>query len=148
MDISEISALVTGLTGAAQALGAVAAKRSDAAKELTDIRTTLLDVSTKAVELNAWILSLQQRNAELEQEIREFKSFDGEMERHSLHEVRPGVVVYKRTEPNDSGQPVVYACTNCFGQRQVSILQRHETSFSAALFCHQCKAEYPLPRGR
>ena len=145
MDAGAIGAAVTSLRAA-----------GDIAKGLISLHT-MVEVQTKALELNEKIIDAQHRifeaNAqqstlvdrvrELEGEIARMKDWDAEKKRYKGASPAAGAFVYALQRSMSDGEPPHYLCANCFKQGKASPLGdvRKDPKFMAHYWvCPTCKA--------
>ena len=117
----------------------------DTAKGLKNISDATVRNSV-AIELQEKILAAQEaqtalieRVGELEKEVASFETWDREKERYELTDLPPGVFVYAVKEEARGSEPPHYACANCFGKRQKSVINKSEPiNGRTELHCPSC----------
>ncbi len=131
-------------------------------KAAVDISTGLLklkvssEVQTKVVELQREIIAAQvsamsahadqtklvDRVRQLEEQIRQFETWEAEKERYCLTEIGTGAYAYVLKESVPTGDPIHCICSQCYEKRQKSILQTTGNFYGdVTLTCPRCKAE-------
>lgn len=101
---------------------------------------TAQSLSTQGVVLAAQKHStLSDRIRELEKEILELKSWEREADRYQLTELSPGLFTYYLKPGREQGEPIHHLCTNCFAQREKSILQIRTSSSHRRYECPRCQ---------
>ena len=126
----------------------------DIAKGLKDIDDTTRR-NAAVIELQEKILSAQQSQAtlleevsELKKEVASLKAWDAEKENYELSNIGEGVFAYAKKPSVQSAEPSHYLCANCFTNGQKSILQKHVTHVGrwTVYACARCAAEI-FPNG-
>jgi len=132
-----------------------------AAKSATELLTLLrqMDASTavteKAIELQTNIINLQSEilsvqvqshqlladKKELEQRLVEIENWTAQAKEYELAEIDPRVFVFMEKTRKHTTASAPWFCTNCFQNRQTSILQfKEQLSNGGALYsCPACK---------
>jgi hypothetical protein len=110
----------------------------DTAKAMIDINDTARRNSA-SIELQAQILAAQQaqftlieRVRDLEKEVAHFEAWETEKQRYQLNNLDAGAMAYVYKSDANGTKAPHWACTNCFHQAKVSILQPLVTSVSMA----------------
>jgi Zn finger protein HypA/HybF involved in hydrogenase expression len=92
-----------------------------------------------------------ERIRQLEQQIVQFKDWEGEKRRYELKAVAGGAFAYVLKAGMENSEPTHWACTNCFENRRKSILQKMPSSTAQAQLriptqyeCPACKAKIAL----
>lgn len=129
-------------------------------KAATDITQSMLTlktdaaVTTKVIELNGVLLGLQGqlntahveqttltgRIRDLETEVAQFKRWEQEKERYSLHEFPLGTLAYRVKTEMQGSEPLHYICANCYQKGVKSLLQSCEDGWFKALRCNHCSS--------
>lgn len=130
-------------------------------KAATDITQSMLAlktdaaVTTKVIELNGVLLGLQgqlntahveqttftNRIRELEAAIAQFKRWEQEKERYTLHQFPLGTLAYRVKAEVQGAEPLHYICSNCYEKGVKSLLQQcEEHNWFKAMKCNACDA--------
>jgi hypothetical protein len=122
---SEIATLITGIKGTIDiAKGLKSAYDSHTIAEAqTDILERLLAVQGEALTLQERHSSLMLENESLSKKLREFHDWEKQKESFVLKEVSARIYVYVSKVPDKTVANPPYYCSNCFGLKQLSILQ-------------------------
>jgi hypothetical protein len=82
-----------------------------------------------AIELREQILSTQEAQAALIEQVRDlkgkliaFEKWDAEKERYKLYQVAIGSITYALKKESANGEPPHWLCTDCYENRKKSIL--------------------------
>jgi hypothetical protein len=126
----------------------------DMAKGLKDINDAAIR-NGAVIELQEQILSAQtaqaaliQQISELEKEVADLKTWEGEKERYELVELPPGVWIRRLKESAaKAGEPIHPICCTCYEQRKISPLHASEPSMGVHhLTCNGCGAKLDVGR--
>jgi hypothetical protein len=136
--------------------GLSAAKAAfDIAKGLKDIHDATLR-NAAVIELQDKILSAQEAQAalvdrvrELEKRVGDFETWEVEKDKYTLKDLGYSALAYMLKPEARGSEPPHFVCTNCFGRRQISIIQ-HTTlkrGEGMGFFCPSCHAQIlPAPK--
>ncbi len=138
--VGEVLAGVQAFKSVFDALGAIK-DAGDAA-----IRNTItVDLTTRLIALQQAYFMLEQENAVLKKDLIRIEDWKNEAERYALHEFVTGRFTYRISEEVQGTEPVHDLCTNCYAQRQKSILQsKTGAERRKYLFCGACKLEIEI----
>ncbi len=128
-------------------------------KTASDLATLVLNtkvnqaVKEKAIELQSVIISLQSTiltiqaqyqdlltdKNRLEQDLVNAKNWEAEAAKHTLTQIALGAFVYVINEDQRGSQPAYWLCTNCYENKQKSILQKGTHNMDGWQFsCPNC----------
>ena len=102
-----------------------------------EIDTKLMEATAVALASQEKQSSLANRVAELENELRELKTFESESLRYQLTKFAFGGYVYSLKPGMERGEPLHYLCASCMNQRKKSILQPIGEAFLRCSLCHE-----------
>jgi hypothetical protein len=101
----------------------------DTAKALKDINDAAVRNSV-VIELQEKILSAREAQAalldrvrDLEKEMASFEAWETEKKRYELKDLGWGALAYMLKPDTRGAEPPHWACTNCYGNRRISIVQ-------------------------
>lgn len=125
MDISAITAAITGINGAVNlaknAIGARDQQLLDKAE--TELTKQLLQVSQTALALVGENATLVQQNGKLEEENRKLKDFSGDLSNYELYRTAEGGLCYRAKPEVPEAQLAVHLCANCIAEGVKTFLQ-------------------------
>jgi predicted nuclease with TOPRIM domain len=136
--IIEISSLSTALSHALNAVKNLSEVRDEtklAALEI-DLRSTLLDVQEKQLNLIAKFHDAIEENEALKKELDSRKQWENEKQRYTLIEISGGIYVYSLKPESAKGEPMHHLCATCFDDLKKSILHRNSNG-SNILVCQR-----------
>ena len=118
----------------------------DVAKGMKNMNDAVVR-NAAVIELQEHILTAQEQQIALVQEIRELKErvaemekWDADKERYKLKEFASGQFAYLLKEEVGSSEPAHMLCANCYNQNQKSILQTEvrNPGRHTVHFCQRC----------
>ena len=133
---------------------------ADTVKAMISLRDAAA-LQTMAVELREQIISAQsdalaayeaqtanlQRIRELEEKVANFETWKTEEQRYDLKNLGWGVLAYMLKPDARGTKPPHWVCTNCFGNRRVSIIQYTQIrGHGYRWVCPSCKHEIEPPQ--
>ncbi|GKS73656.1 hypothetical protein AVME950_02190 [Acidovorax sp. SUPP950] len=110
--------------------------------ELMNAATALQEKLSEALIANASgaeeKLALLRDKQNLAEEVSKLKNWEAKSQNYELHSPGVGLFVYASKPSMQPASPPHWACTNCFEQQVISILQRE--GHPSKYVCHRCKA--------
>lgn len=144
MAITEISALISGIKAtidiakglkSAHDSHTIVQAQSDILEQLTNLRMDALTLQDKTSAL------IQERD-ELQKKLIEFEKWQKTESKYHLEQVERGKFVYSPNDAKSPEQPSHWLCTNCWSNREKSILQASfHDEYEAYYSCPRCKTE-------
>ena len=140
-----VVSLLQGLSSSITHLSAI--KKSFDGKgessEINLLQRQLQEIFEKAIQIQKDQIALLDKNAKLEQALKEKEQWESERKRYGLCQIKSGELVrmFKREEAN--GDPTHIICAQCFNNGCKSFFEyglRH-------LRCHTCKATVSMGNG-
>lgn len=124
----------TGIGGLKAALDILQGLKSTA--DAVAINDAKIALQSAIIEAQSGLMAAQEaqtthldRIRNLEAQIAQFEDWEREQEGYLLIEIYDGAFAYANQLPVNDGEPLVWLCTNCFGNRKMAILQRGGTAF-------------------
>lgn len=109
-----------------------------------EIVAAVSEVNAKLMQANAVALSSQEKQSfltnritELENELRELKSWERESQRYQLTKLAFGAYAYSLKPDMENAEPPHYLCATCMNQRKKSVLQPCGEVFLRCSICHE-----------
>jgi hypothetical protein len=147
---TEIATLISGIKGTIDiAKGLKSAYESHTiAQAQTDILERLLAVQGEALNLQERHSSLMLENDTLSKKLGEFNDWEKLKDSYVLKEVSARIYVYVSKAPDKTVANPPYHCSNCFGLKQLSILQYQGNGEDYHKFdCHRCGKHFAYHTG-
>lgn len=121
----------------------------DSAKALKDINdatvrnTAVIELSEKILAAREAQATLLDRIRELEEKVSSFETWESEKQRYDLKNLGYGAFAYMLQPGMRGTEPPYWACTNCYGNRRISIIQHTTMKRGEGFgwFCPACKSE-------
>lgn len=114
---------------------------------LSSVMDQLLNAQKSASEAYAANAELVQRAHELEAENVRLKNWEVERRRYAMHELKPGITVYRIKPEEQMAEPDHVICAHCYSMNQKSILQSIAGESRTKLaYCPSCKTSLDLSR--
>jgi len=119
--------------------------QADAAN-ISELQSQILSAQESALISQQRETELVQENQQLKSQIAELSSWETEKHRYKLTDFGDCTFAYLLIEEKADGEPPHRLCTNCFGKKSKSILQK----FSANVYgqdiyrCPSCEQEYKI----
>lgn len=147
--------LVDGLADLGSALGALqaasdilknwASLRSDSerAAKLREFNGQILAAQTSAIQANAAQTALIKELSALEAKLANFETWDAEKQRYELKDLGWGAFAYMLKLAARGSEPPHWVCTNCYGDRRISVIQHTNMKKGEGYgyFCPKCHNE-------
>jgi hypothetical protein len=108
--------------------------------KVAELQRQILDAQESALDANQERATLMETITELKGKVAQLEAWNTEKERYKKVEVAKGLIAYALKEGMESGEPVHYACTDCYSDNRISIL-KSETVVPGrypVLSCHRC----------
>jgi hypothetical protein len=112
------------------------------AHSLAEAYGKLLAMQVAAAESNAQCELIAREKRDLEDKLVQLEREKNDFERYALHELAPGVFVYKLSPAEQPTEPAHYLCTSCRSDGKKSILARVEDGRRVSHDCPYCKTAY------
>ena len=110
-----------------------------------EVNAKLLTVQSVAMEAQEKQATLAERIRELEKEMMELKDWDTEKKRYQLTQIALGIFAYALKPGMEQNEPPHYLCTNCFTQKEKSILQAEAAGPQVFAYrCPRCQSKLPV----
>lgn len=136
---AEISAAIQS----AKALGELV-KAAHGLANYNEFVTAVYEVNAKLMDATAVALASQEKQsslvnrvAELENELREIKHIEADLQRYQLTRFPFGGYAYSIKPGMENAEPSHYLCATCRDQRKKSILQPNGEAFLRCGVCHE-----------
>ncbi|KLD63906.1 hypothetical protein [Dyella japonica] len=141
MDLALINTAVTSLAHIRQ-LGEAMKDIRDfnlVAAQVAEINSQLLKAQESLFAHSAQMHELQAKYREVSDELRKANEALAERGKYHLHELSPGVFVYRCGEGE---QPVHHLCQPCFDKGTKAVLQRHNRWGAISIDCPICNKQF------
>lgn len=126
-------------------------KANKSLANFNELGSAVTEVTAKLLSAQGAVLAAQEKQSTLteriralEKEIAELKDWNQEAERYQLTEISTGLFVYAVKPGMERGDPMHHLCTNCYAQREKSILQLQKSISKKWYECYRCKSELHL----
>lgn len=117
--------------------------------EVDKVSADLANATKRVIELQLAYSALLDEYQATKNELGKMKAFDQDSPNYHLHQIIPGSVVYVRKSGNDSEQPALWFCVNCFENRIKSVLLLEQPAPHADSWkCPRCNARILVPNSR
>ena len=124
----------------------------DSAKALKDINdatirnAAVMDIQEKVLTAQAAQSDLIEKIRHLEEEVRNFKTWETEKQRYELKRLGTSVLAYMLKPSVRGSEPPHWVCTNCYAKGYISIIQNSWVAGSGQRFrCPMCKTQMNPP---
>lgn len=114
----------------------------EALSKLAEAHGKLLSMQIAATDSNTQHESVLREKRDLEEKIRDLEHQKQDFERYDLHELSPGVLVYRLRPVEQSVEPMHFLCSRCRNEGKKSILARIETALKISHTCPSCEVDY------
>ena len=89
-----------------------------------DFTSALLELHSKQLSVAQDYQAILDANESLKKQLVAYERWEQESQRYQLHELAPGIFVYKLKPEFAAGQPQHSLCVTCYQDRKTSILHR------------------------
>lgn len=146
---SEINTMLTSVTAMRNFTQFVLQSKVDNA-----VREKAIEFQSDVILLQSSIMSLQsdyqklfEENEALKNRLREADNWSAEADKYELAALSPGIFVYSLRASEDGNAVTHWLCTNCFEQREKSILQNEGNHIGGGTIyrCPRCKYDIDVP---
>lgn len=147
VDMSVITGAISGLRAASGIASDLVAIRDQAVlqSKVIELQRIILDAQSGALSAQGLLNDLQEQVRLLKSELANAAGWDRIAERYRLCAYDDQKFVYALKPEFTSEQPAHLACTVCFLEKKLSILQKwNDFQGKTNFFCQSCKNEYWL----
>ncbi len=123
-------------------------KAAQGLSNYNEIVAAVSEVNAKLIQANAVALSSQEKQSsltnqitELENQLRDLKTWESESQRYQLTKLALGAYAFTLKPGMENAEPPHYLCATCMNQRKKSILQPSGNTF---LRCSLCGEEIQI----
>ena len=141
MDITAIAAGISSLKTAGDIAKAMLGLKvsEDVRAQVIELQTAIMAAQSGALGAQGEMFALINRVRQLESEIAAVRAWEDEKARYQLKMFETESFAYVLKESAANGEPIHYACANCFQQGHKSILQvRSRLRNSRTYECQRC----------
>jgi hypothetical protein len=107
---------------------------------VAELQRQILDAQQSAIDANQERATLMETISQLRGKVAQLEAWNTEKQRYKKVEVATGVIAYTLKEGMENGEPIHYACTDCYSDNKISILKSEtwDPGRSHVLSYHRC----------
>ena len=138
--MSAFLAIYTGLRKVTDAAKGIMEAHADAKVRhmATELQGVILDLQARISEVQTQYQDVLDTKEDLKKQLATYDRWEQESARYTLSEMARGILAYRLSPDQSSGEATHWLCPNCYQQRQKSILQSVAVG-SGQFECPRCK---------
>lgn len=142
--ITEIASLITSSKAAYDIAKGISSFKTEVERNesISKILEVLVSVQLQASAVLAKAHELEIEKHNLTTKLMELEKWSETENQYELKEITRGIFVYTYKKTTEKSKPMHWLCTNCYGNKTISIIQK---ALGDKYFCPKCKTElYPF----